>query len=301
MHIENNAENNSPNIKTDNESVVNIYIKNAIALSQTLAIKGYRFILITNDRDYISTHFPNSLETVEIEFTTKLSKQSSFYSAHFKLDAFKYLSNLCFDYVCFLDIDIVCINEMPLNFKNAACLGIPLYYDISSQVIPVYGEQRIASDISLIRGKISLAKWAGGELLAGKPEFFATLVEEIEMLFPKYINCIDKVHHVGDEMFTNAALQNLLERNLAIQDSGSLGVIRRYWSSNTLHKQEAFAHFENSFLIHLPADKRFIASYLDNGNSFSLFLKSYKKYLVRRKIVNLGKSIFELVIKMVKK
>ena len=76
------------------------YINNAITLSRTLNIHGISdFTLLTNNKsiinEYISEeHINVTLDVKEIPFTLEMPSGADFYSAHFKIDAFRYFSTL---------------------------------------------------------------------------------------------------------------------------------------------------------------------------------------------------------------
>ena len=225
----------------------------------------------------------------EIPFTTKVPSGIRFYSAHFKIDAFRYLSSLDEDYVALCDLDMVCVNDIPQCLTNNIKSKIPMYYDIFDQVIPAYGHNTIIRDLKKIHGFDSEGRWSGGEFISGSPKFFRLLVKEIDALYGNYIQNIDSLHHVGDEAFTSAALEKIRKKIEYVADAGVLGVVGRFWSVSTCHPQKPFKYYENCFLLHLPADKRFLADLaaqkkLDRVNFFreySMYRNSFCKVVKR--------------------
>lgn len=275
-----------------------LYVRNAKLLSQSLKRTGFGFTLLTNDKASVEAADPgisSSLTIEEIAFSSPVPKGILFYSAHFKLDAFRYLSSLAADYVALCDLDMVCINEVPPALTNAIEKKMPLAYDISDQVIPAYGAERVHDDLeAMVVGK-SEGRWMGGEFISGTPEFFGQLVEEISTTFPAYLNIIDRVHHVGDEAYTSAAIERLKNRGMRIGDAGTVAVVGRYWNVRPLHPQRPFDYFQQCFLLHLPADKRWLAEFGASRASFDpqVFLAEYRKELrstLRNRIRKLGRN-----------
>jgi len=134
-----------------------------------------------------------------------------------------------------------------------------MHYDISDQVIPAYGQDPIVRDLSAIHGLDSEGRWSGGEFISGPPEFFSDLVDAIEDVYGNYVSRISSLHHVGDEAFTSSALEVLRRKCRYVADAGTLGIVGRYWNTPVLHPQKPFESFRRCFLLHLPADKKFLS------------------------------------------
>jgi hypothetical protein len=255
------------------------YVRNAINLSNSLQSQGVSFTLLTNKKNVIYECMQSEqrdFQVKEIPFITEVPSGTKFYSAHFKLDAFRYLSTLSGNYVGLCDLDMVCINDYPLCLNNIVNAGLPLSYDISDQVIPAYGHAIIIKDLKLIHGLESEGRWYGGEFISGTQEFFARLVEEIEEVYASYIANIPSMHAVNDEAFTSAALELLRRKGVCIGDAGTLGIVGRFWNAAILHPQKPFDYYRKCFLLHLPADKRFLAEIVGHqGVAPNDFLRIY--------------------------
>jgi hypothetical protein len=240
-----------------------LYLSDAATLARSLKDKGVNFILITNNLLAIKeskNYHELDLQIEEISFTTQVPPGIKFYSAHFKLDVFRYLATLASKYVGLCDLDMICINSIPECFLTQISQKKPLVYDISDQVIPAYGKDIITRDIECILGDKSCGKWYGGEFIAGTPEFFSMLIYEIDQIYDRYIANIDKLHHVGDEAITTAALEKMQQNGSEVIDAGKLKIVGRFWSIKVLHEQRSFDWYKDCFLLHLPADKKFLAS-----------------------------------------
>lgn len=275
------------NVKTRGfRDQVAVYLNNARTLARSLHIQGIPFVLLTNRTNLIRAAANGDeigFTVQEIHFTTQVPSGTMFYSAHFKIDAFRYLASVNEPYVALCDLDMVCVNQIPVSLQNVIQARTPLCYDISDQVIPRYGAATLIRDIGRVRGEPSIGQWYGGEFIAGPPEFFAALAHQIERVYPAYLEHISSFHHTGDELPVTAALETMRSSGTYVADAGTLGLVGRYWSSGTLHPQRAFKHYESCFLLHLPADKNFLSAFSKRPDaSPKVFVSAYRLRLWRR-------------------
>ena len=291
---EHSAENFS--VKNSQE-LISIYVNNAINLSNSLRLRGIEFIVLTNIKSVVDEVVRSEgkiLQVIEIPFLTKVPNGTKFYSAYFKLGVFRYLSSLSDAYVGLCDLDMVCINDLPVCFSNNIESRIPMFYDISDQVIPAHGHDAIIHDLELIHGLKSEGRWSGGEFISGTPDFFATLTIEIDKIYDNYLNVIKKLYFMGDEAVTSSALEIIRKKGVYIADAGTLGIVGRYFNTSTLHRQKPFEYFEKCFLLHLPMDKFFLAK-MARKEAFELAVFK-REYLVYR---NSPVSIVKKIIKKI--
>jgi hypothetical protein len=262
---------------------IDVYLKNAILLARTLRTRGIGFTLLTNAPAQLSQRLiaiGSDLTVLEIPFVTAVPPGTRFYSAHFKFDAFRHLAGLDAPYVGLCDLDMVCNGDVPQSLRNVVANGSAICYDISDQVIPAYGASTIIRDLEQLHGLRSEGRWLGGEFLAGPPSFFKALCAEVDRLFEGYVRAVPTLHHVGDEALTSAAVEVLRQSNVYVADAGTLGIVRRYWSSKPLHAQAPFSACESTFLLHLPSDKKFLAHASDaHGAPRSGFTARYRRHL----------------------
>lgn len=247
----------------DFDQQVSLYVRCATTLANSLRTVGVEFTLLTNQSATLASiaqSIGSGLPIVDIPCRTIVPHGARFFSAHFKLDAFRYLASLNADYVCLCDLDMVCINPMPRCLSNNIELRIPMCYDISDQVIPAYGHDVIIRDLETLHGSRSEGRWCGGEFLSGAPAFFERLCEVVDKVYDNYLKSIGTLHHVGDEAVTSAALELLRRAGTCVADVGTLGIVGRYWNSETLHLQKSPDYYQGCFLLHAPADKQFLAS-----------------------------------------
>ena len=93
------CEKTAVNVSTNGfDDQVSVYLNNARTLSNSLDLVGFPFTLLTNSgvflRDLASKGTGLSLDIIDIPFSTEVPTGTHFYSAHFKLDAYRYLASL---------------------------------------------------------------------------------------------------------------------------------------------------------------------------------------------------------------
>ena len=299
LHLEKNQSSAMNVLVKSFEEQITIYLKNAISLSNSLKLNKINFILLTNEKELIEKIYPSTKENLNIEnipFKTKVPDGTRFYSAHYKLDAFKYLASQNHAYVGLLDLDMLCLKKIPISLENIIKNKTPLCYDITDQEFPAYGEKPVIDDLSRINRLVSEGRWCGGEFISGPPEFFSLLTKKIDEIYSNYIASLTVAHHIGDEAFTSAAIEIIRKEGIYIGDAGSLGIVGRYWNTKTLHPQKSFNYFKDSFLIHLPADKIFLSKIADiPKEKFNIenIMKSYRKKIKLMKIKILLQSLLK--------
>jgi hypothetical protein len=233
------------------------------------------------------------LPVQEIAFPLEVPSGIQFYSAHHKLDLFRHLGSLAEDeYVGVVDLDVIALGEAPPALTRAVEHGTPLAYEITHQVAPAYGRDAIARDVETLAGIPNEGCWFGGELLAGRPSFFRALCEEIDRFYAVYVREWPRFHHQGSETLTSAAVERLRHRGLEIADAGLLGIVTRFWSIVPRHPQPRFNRVPHPFLLHLPADKPFLATLCPAEQADAArFLAAYRRHLRRRAMPNLARRV----------
>lgn len=191
----------------------------------------------------------------------------------------RYIADQDGGYAVLCDLDAVCMNSYPLAFENIVGANIPVYYDISEQVIPVYGHDKIIQDLKTIHGLDGEGRWIGGEFIGGPPSFFSKLLERIDQVYGNYVASLSRLHHVGDEAVTSAAAELLRRDGVYIADAGTIGLIARYWNTHVLHPQKPLrSYLQDCFILHLPADKKFLA---DLGSRERSACSDYKQLYLK--------------------
>lgn len=298
LYIDLSPKKESPNIKNkDRQCLINIYVNNACLLSQSLNKHNIKFVLLTNNKEYLDQRC--DLEIEEIDIKLKVPESIGFYSAHFKLDAFRHISKKSSGYYLLCDLDVVCLSEIPPAFENIINESTPCFYDITFLRIFNPGANALINDLSKINGVKSEGRWSGGEIIGGHPKFFKLLTSECENLIPIYFAHHKHLHHVGDEMYTSAALELIRKSGYYISDLGSLNVIRRFWSVLNKVPIIKFRKSRLPFLMHLPADKLFISEYYKKNRSYfkiSHFIRCYELYCLKTCVISYVKRVIKRFI-----
>lgn len=283
IHIEENEKSlhNNSYVKGF-KAQINLYLSCAIQLHHSLRKEGIEVAIITNNKSFIErlNRRNYQIEIIELNFELKVPSGIKFYSAHFKLELFNYLSSLDDNYVGIVDSDVICVNPIPSSLKQLIEHQVPLYYDITEHRAYAYGIDRLIEDKEKVSCIKSCGLWAGGEFITGSPIFFGRLYTEISRLQESYFKHFSILHHQGDEMITSIAIENMImHQHETIINAGSLLIIGRYWSPKTLHIQNSIDAFSKHFLLHFPADKKFLANLELEELQGAAFFKKYKKYL----------------------
>ena len=269
---------------------ISLYLNCAKQFHRSLVPASIELTILTNDKLFLqrlnTENYP--IEILQLNFLSKYPSGIRFYSAHYKLEVFQYLSSVDEEYTALVDSDMLCLNGMPESFKAIINKKLPLYYDITSQVVPAYGAENIIKDKQLVSGKPSDESWAGGEFIAGPPSFFATLTKEIKKVEANYFRHVAALHHQGDEMLTSVAVEALKESgDFEIAEAGALSIVGRFWSYTPLHVQKPIAAHAAHFLLHLPSDKKFIATLSRDKLRGEAFFKKYSRHLTFSRTFNI--------------
>lgn len=243
-----------------------LYLRCAATLSATLrAHSGAGLTILTNDRARLerasSVASIRGLEFLEIACSHDGPAGSAFRLAIHKLDALAYLAGLADECeVVLLDSDMFATADLRPWFEGVfqrAELGL---YEITAHEVPEYGAAVVAADLATVAGRVVPIRWFGGEVLAARPPTLRRLLPHIEECYERYLQGWPTLNHNGDEVIVSAAIHLLAMDGVATEDLGTTGVVRRFWS--VLPRREGtwvhhpFAHP----LLHLPADKEFLAS-----------------------------------------
>jgi len=270
------------NSKIKEEGRLRMYLLNARALSISLQRFGFSLIILTNNKKGLEYFFSLDefiapLEIIEIDFSFPVPKGIEFYSAHFKIDVYKYFSGLdC--YSVLLDLDVICLGRNILDIMNSG--GRPYVYDISEQVVCVYGQTKILFDMASIGGGGEFeGRWCGGEMIAGDSMFFSHLYNTCIDISHNYFKCYKNLHHNGDEMIVSTAIELMRNKGFVIGDAGTLRGISRIWSGSVRHEKRRVSDLLISDFVHFPADKKFLA-WVGGWARFDVdkFLRLYRLY-----------------------
>lgn len=160
------------------ERRIDVFVKNACMLDKSLSwtftpddANGFenKLTILTNNRlmveDSLKRIGYDRLNVEEIRFWFNVPRGIPFYSAHYKIDAFRYLSTMPDEqYSILLDSDVIALRYPNRELCNIIRLGKPLCYILSN-----YGMEndRKIKDIQKVIPSMIACEWMGGELLGG--------------------------------------------------------------------------------------------------------------------------------------
>ncbi len=269
------------------------YIKCAEFCAASAASYGLSLTIVTNKVEVLKK-YENELSlrhlTVEgVDFNLEVPPNIPFYSAHFKLELISLIGKGVFgNYVGLIDSDIVFLGSLdPILVKS----DLMQVYDISHSIISEYGVKVVRRDLELVSDiDIETPVWYGGEYLVGTKLQFSSLSDIISVCWPRYIESIKGLHHIGDEMVVSAALAIAQKAGLRLFDAGANDGIARWWTARTGFVQKPFDEVSQTALLHLPSDKDFLASRSLLKYDRESFLADYREHargkIFRRRLVS---------------
>ncbi len=294
LHVKKN-ENNMLNFesKNDDEKIL-VYLKNAIVLDQQLKKYGYNFILLTNKLSYLTklvkkTNYKISLK--QIEFNTKVPKNTHFYSCHFRVDVFKYLSSLKNLYSILIDLDVLILKD-PSLILSYKMKKINLVNNITGNVIPAYGKSKILKNQMILNNNTKDIKWYGGDFFSGDSLFFKIMYQKSKYYQKKLIKNIKIFYDQTDELFISCAIEDIKKKNICkIENVDDNKFFTRYWNTNVKHNQKPISYYKKFSMLHIPADKIFLSKCFNALSRQNVFKEDYFRY------INSVQNIFKLQIK----
>ena len=254
-------------------NALKLYLNNIVTLKRSMDCNSLQYTLITNSPMIIDelTKHGLSIDYEIIDFATHVPLGTRFYNAHFKRDVFRYFGTQN-QISCLLDIDMVCLRSVSASSPYEG----PCLYDVTDQINGAYGYDTVNRDLTMVLGKkINGGRWFGGEFILGDQVFYSALTSQIDRIYKNYLEVASHLHHVGDEAFTSAAINQLLMDGYRVNSADHL--VMRYWNDNTKHEQKPL-NFDVAFL-HLPADKSYLAKISNDTEKISNFRKYYWQYI----------------------
>ena len=306
LHIKKN-ENALLNFKSTNDNhKILVYLKNAILLDQQLKNYGYNFILLTNNSRYLKKLLRNlkyNLELKQLHFRTFVPHNTHFYACHFRVDVFKYLSSLKKNYSILLDLDVLILKNPNKIFKYIKN-NINLVNDITDNVIPAYGVEKIKKNLKILNINSKNIKWYGGDWFSGNSLFFKTLYKKTNFFQKKFVKNKKLLSDQTDELFMSAAINEIKQQNLhKLKNIRSTGIFTRYWNTNVKHFQKKIPYYQSFHILHVPADKIFLSDCFQNLDRKKNFKDDYfnhiksLKNLVKKNILHMIPNKLKIIIK----
>lgn len=258
---------------------IDIFIKNAYLLDKSLKWFGdNELILLTNNKQIIEDSFKRcnlKLKYEIMEFNLKIPHDIPFYSAHYKIEAFKYLGQKNDQYSILLDNDVVQLNPFSSYFYKIIENNIPSIYLLNIN-------DKVLESMRKIDDKIEIPLWTGGEWWGGDNKFFNKLFNQCINILPQYLNNYKKQsYHTGDEMVTSISISHLWENNFKFIDISHYNILERYWG----YHEKFYINHNKKSLYHLPADKVWISELnFSKISTPSQFVEKYNRHYFLYKI-----------------
>lgn len=244
------------NLKNKHRAI-DVYVKCAHLMVQTAARQGERARIITNNSQLIDDTTDrlglSRLKTVIIDFELNIPRKIPFYQAHFKICVLRAFANGLAENAVLIDLDAIVIRPFTVDLPTDGSLAV---YDITDQV-PYVAE--LTAPFHLVGTHV---RWFGGEFIAGSKQSFSNLCAEIELVLPIYLANLGRRQftHIGDETIVSAALNRLVKKGVKLTNiGGERGLVARWWSARTDSIQQHFSKASTAAVLHLPADKLFLA------------------------------------------
>lgn len=300
FHVDSEIERKHSNLDSSSGNPIDIYLNCGRLLAASCKTFGINYAIITNKAEYVKERvnlLGGGVEIVSFVTNRSVPADLSFYSAHFKLDVLRGFGEGLFGrQIGLVDLDTVVVNDFLLDslVKSEDSLFV---YDISDIERASYGDGIISQSLKAVGGPVTnIAYWFGGEFIFGNQNLFHLLSLEIDRIWPLYLKTYKELHYQGDEMVVSAALKHLENSGVSLIDVGNLirnngkPLIARWWSARTLGQQIPLNTAANAAILHLPADKPFLASMADYEFNPIHFIQSYRRYvrgkLFLRRIIN---------------
>ncbi|WP_434110611.1 hypothetical protein [Paraburkholderia caffeinilytica] len=237
------------------------YVSQAICLNNSLRQVGMPTLTIMTNAPALVERRLDSMAVkhrpalVTLNATIELPKNTPFYAAHFKLDLMDQVADsLPADtMLLLLDADMVALLPLDRNLiERCAAAGIGAF-DISDQVFPPYGSDRVVADLEIVAGRrLRNPRWYGGEFLLATPAALRRLVPRARASYARYIRESGRVKHHGDEAFVSAALNLLVDEGQGLIEVGAYQAVGRHWPGNNYRDMR---WFRCCSFVHLPGGK----------------------------------------------
>ena len=187
--------------------------------------------------------------------TIELPKNTPFYAAHFKLDLMDQVAKTLPADTMMLLLDAHMVALLPLDhdlIERCAQAGLGVF-DISDQVFPAYGSERVVADLEAVAGqRLMNPRWYGGEFLLATPASLRRLVPRARASYARYLSESEHLRHHGDEAFISAALNALGDEGQVLIEVGAYQAVGRHWPGNNYRD---LRWFRCCSFVHLPGGK----------------------------------------------
>jgi hypothetical protein len=260
-----------------------IYIRCAALLAKSTHAAGYPVTIFTNEGALVRDRFKalgvsGPVQIEHRDFVSRLARTVCHRSAHHKLDVIRELAEGDDGPISMLvDLDAVFLRPLRHSeLPNARQIGC---YDITS-MMRAESAGRSDADIRALtrRFRDSAPRWFGGEVIAGSAGKFRELVGYLDEVEQRYWDVRHDLYHNGDEAPVSSALNLYLAKGGAISEMGDRHTILRWWTASRPFQQPDFTSSLDRAILHLPADKEFLASVADEPFDARCFIAAYRRH-----------------------
>ncbi|WP_395696984.1 hypothetical protein [Methylocella sp.] len=286
------------NLRAGAADPIDVYLKCAALCAASVEAAGSTFTLVTNDMARLETRRAalglGGPRIVARDFVWPVPRGIAFYSAHYKLELIEAFGAGAYgERVGLIDVDALLTRPFALPSLTDEALAV---YDITAIESASYGAARVRADLETVAGRpLTDPRWYGGEFILGAAGAFMALFEHVRACWARYEAAIGGLHHVGDEMIVSAALNLARADGMKLLNADQPGGVARWWTARTDAPIPPFSAIADRSLLHLPADKEFLAAYPAAGFDGARFLSGFRAYAARklfaRRLVNVGAAL----------
>jgi hypothetical protein len=268
------------NLPTDQS--IDAYVGCAANCARSFAHFGYSYQIISNAPEAVANRAARmglaSLPLSPMEFSREVPTHLGFASAHRKLEVLaRFGTGELGTRPALVDLDTELVRPFPSALLND---GASLHaLDLTDVMTAEFGERVDATLASILGRPVNAGRWFGGEFLAGPTNWFAELSSIVDECWDRYLAQARGSIHEGDEALTSAALTVLGQRGHRIVDAGAEGSVARWWSARTKVPMPRFRDIQDAALLHLPADKPFLAKRAKFTPDPARFAQDYRNEL----------------------
>lgn len=237
------------------------YVSQAICLNNSLRQVGMPTLTIMTNAPAVVAQRLERMRpehrpaVMTLTATIELPKNTPFYAAHFKLDLMDQVAETLPADTMLLLLDADMVAFLPLErdlIERCALAGLGAF-DISDQVFPAYGSERVVADLEIVADqRLRNPRWYGGEFLLATPASLRRLVPRARASYARYLSESERLRHHGDEAFISAALNALVDDGQTLIEVGAYQAVGRHWVGNNYRD---LRWFRCCSFVHLPGSK----------------------------------------------
>jgi hypothetical protein len=276
-----------------------VYLKCAFNSARSFERHGYPYALITNRPDAIEARAsqlglrPPPL--IAMEFHRDVPGGIGFASAHRKIEVLEHFGTGEFGpRPMLVDLDTELVRPFPSALlDNAEALHA---LDLTCVIEAEFGPAMETYLSAILAAPVADPRWYGGEFLCGPAPLFARIAQSNARCRERYFAHARGSIHEGDEALTSAALNELRGEGVAIADAGANGTVTRWWSARTTVAVPQFSQVSSAALLHLPADKPFLAARAGTDPDPARFVADYRRAIGRKLALRRTGSAIERLI-----